>query len=88
MKNFRDLKVWERAHRLTLGLYRSTVRFPREEMYGLTSQSAVVVPQLAQTSQKDAEKGEMQNSSVICKSPPDPLANSTITYCWRTTSNS
>lgn len=38
MKNFRDLKVWERAHRLTLDVYRLTARFPREELYGLTSQ--------------------------------------------------
>lgn len=38
MKNFRDLKVWERAHAFMLTLYRSTNAFPREEVYGLTSQ--------------------------------------------------
>jgi len=38
MKDFRDLKVWERAHCLTLDVYRATNRFPREELYGLTSQ--------------------------------------------------
>jgi four helix bundle protein len=38
VKDFRDLKVWERAHGLTLEIYRVTVRFPREELYGLTSQ--------------------------------------------------
>lgn len=38
MQNFRDLKVWEKAHRLTLDVYRATVNFPREELYGLTSQ--------------------------------------------------
>ncbi len=38
MKDFRSLKVWERAHVLTLELYRITAHFPREEMYGLTSQ--------------------------------------------------
>jgi four helix bundle protein len=38
MKNFRDLMVWEKAHFLTLASYRNTTRFPREEMYGLTSQ--------------------------------------------------
>jgi len=36
MKDFR--KVWERAHELTLELYRMTGRFPREELFGLTSQ--------------------------------------------------
>ena len=38
MKDFRDLKVWERAHSLTLDVYKATTRFPREELYGLTSQ--------------------------------------------------
>jgi len=38
VKDFRDLKVWEKAHRLTLGVYKATSRFPREELYGLTSQ--------------------------------------------------
>ena len=38
MKSFRDLIVWQKAHQLTLASYRNTVRFPREEVYGLTSQ--------------------------------------------------
>jgi four helix bundle protein len=38
MKNFRDLVVWEKAHRLTLVSYKTTATFPREETYGLTSQ--------------------------------------------------
>ena len=38
MKNFRDLQVWERAHKLTLEAYKTTQVFPREELYGLTSQ--------------------------------------------------
>ncbi|MFZ0806772.1 MAG: four helix bundle protein [Candidatus Sulfotelmatobacter sp.] len=38
MKDFRRLKVWEKAHCLTLDVYKATARFPREELYGLTSQ--------------------------------------------------
>ena len=38
MKDFRDLHVWDRAHRLTLNIYTLTAKFPREELYGLTSQ--------------------------------------------------
>ncbi|MCC6791593.1 MAG: four helix bundle protein, partial [Thermomicrobiales bacterium] len=37
-RNFRELKVWEKAHRLTLATYQSTAIFPREETFGLTSQ--------------------------------------------------
>jgi four helix bundle protein len=38
MKNFRDLMVWQKAHVLTLASYRATAEFPKQEMYGLTSQ--------------------------------------------------
>jgi four helix bundle protein len=38
MQSFRNLKDWERAHVLTLDVYQSSKSFPREEMYGLTSQ--------------------------------------------------
>ncbi|HZC22556.1 MAG TPA: four helix bundle protein [Candidatus Binatia bacterium] len=38
MENFRDLKVWKKSHDLTLAVYRITRKFPREEIYGLTSQ--------------------------------------------------
>jgi four helix bundle protein len=38
VKDFRNLKVWERAHALTLDVYNMTAHFPREELYGLTSQ--------------------------------------------------
>jgi four helix bundle protein len=38
LQSFRNLKVWERSHALTLDVYKSSMSFPREEMYGLTSQ--------------------------------------------------
>ena len=38
MKDFGDLKAWEKAHRLALSTYRETSSFPDGEKYGLTSQ--------------------------------------------------
>ena len=38
MQSFRNLKVWEKAHSVTLDIYIVTRAFPREEIYGLTSQ--------------------------------------------------
>jgi len=38
VKDFHELKVWQKAHALTLAVYQSTGDFPREERYGLTSQ--------------------------------------------------
>ena len=38
MQDFKQLKVWQKAHQLTLAVYRATESLPREELYGLTSQ--------------------------------------------------
>ena len=38
MKDFRDLKVWEKSHRLALEVYDLTAAFPNGERYGLTAQ--------------------------------------------------
>src|SRR6478672_4517313 len=38
MRNYRDWQVWKKAHDLTLELYRISRGFPREEVYGITSQ--------------------------------------------------
>ena len=38
MQSFMNLKVWEKPHALTLDVYRSSKSFPRDEIYGLTSQ--------------------------------------------------
>ena len=38
MQNYKDLKVWEKAHSFTLKVYEYASQFPKEEMYSLTSQ--------------------------------------------------
>lgn len=38
MQDFTKLKVWQRAHEVTLAVYRLTADFPRSEAYGLVSQ--------------------------------------------------
>ncbi len=37
-RDFRKVKAWERAHALTLKIYRATARFPDQERFGLVSQ--------------------------------------------------
>jgi four helix bundle protein len=47
VQSFRDLIVWQRAIQLSVVIYRLTKEFPREEVYGLTSQirrAAVSIP--------------------------------------------
>jgi len=47
MKDFRKLNVWQKAHELAVEVYGTTASFPRDEIYGLTSQvrrASVSVP--------------------------------------------
>lgn len=47
VQSFRDLEVWQKSIELTVHVYQLTKEFPREEIYGLTSQmrrSAVSIP--------------------------------------------
>ena len=47
MIHWKQLHVWQNAHELVLEIYKVTLNFPREEIYGLTSQlrrAAVSVP--------------------------------------------
>ena len=46
-QTFEDLEVWKKAHQWVLGIYRLTEGFPKNEMFGLTSQlrrAAVSIP--------------------------------------------
>jgi four helix bundle protein len=59
MKDFRALKVWEKAHALTLVIYKSTEQFPKQELYSLTNQiqrAAVSIPaNIAEGCGKDSD---------------------------------
>ena len=37
-RSFKELHVWQKAHQFVLATYAFTAKFPREEIYGLTSQ--------------------------------------------------
>jgi four helix bundle protein len=38
VRNYRELRVWQEAHAMTLQIYRVTTSFPADELYGLRSQ--------------------------------------------------
>lgn len=47
LKNYKELKVWQKSYKLCLVIYGATKKFPKEERYGLTSQirrAAVSIP--------------------------------------------
>jgi len=47
MQNYKELKVWEKAHHFVLEVYNTTGTFPKDEIYSLTNQlrrAAVSIP--------------------------------------------
>jgi len=38
MRDIRKLRVWEKSHKIALEIYKVTRNFPKEDVYGLTSQ--------------------------------------------------
>jgi len=47
IKNFQDLRIWQKSIEVVKDIYILTKKFPKEELYGLTSQmrrSAVSIP--------------------------------------------
>lgn len=73
MEDFKDLRVWVKAHELTLAVYQKTRVLPKEEMYGLTSQlrraSASVGANIAEGCgrRSDAEMKRFSNRPRLCQ---------------------
>lgn len=38
MKDFRNLSAWQKGHKLAIIIYKKTKNYPKEEVYGITSQ--------------------------------------------------
>jgi len=38
MQDYKKLMVWEKAHALTLDIYKTTKSFPKDEQYGIVAQ--------------------------------------------------
>ena len=64
MMPYEKLHAWQAAHSLALALYRATERFPRHELYGLTSQlrraGFSVAANIAEGSAKRGSTGEFR----------------------------
>jgi four helix bundle protein len=68
--SFRDFLVWQRAIQLAVAIYRLTKDFPREELYGLTSQirrAAVSIPSNIAEGQGRQSTGEFKNFIGIAR---------------------
>ena len=62
-RDYRSLTVWQKAMDMVTEIYRLTQRFPKEEVYGLTSQlrrAAVSVPSNIAEGQGRLTRGEFR----------------------------
>jgi four helix bundle protein len=68
MNRFKDLKIWQAAVELSVEVYQSTASFPREEVYGLTSQirrcAVSIASNIAEGSGRAGDKEFLQFLSI------------------------
>lgn len=80
MKDFKN--VWQNAHELVLKVYKITKDFPKEEIYGLTSQirraSSSVPTNIAEGCGRNTD-GDLYRFLCISVGPP---VNWNIYYCY------
>ena len=87
--NFRDLIAWQKAMDLTELVYRLTERFPKTELYGLTSQmrrAAVSIPSNIAEGQGRRTTGEFLNFLSVaygstCELQTQVLLSARLKFC-------
>jgi len=76
MRDFKQLSIWQRSHALTLKIYKHTQTYPKNELFGLTSQmrrSASSIPtNIAEGSGRHSE-AEMKHFLVIARGSASEL---------------
>jgi four helix bundle protein len=88
LKNYTELKVWQKACQLCLEIYKITKDFPREERYGLTAQirrAAVSIPSNIAEGYGRRTLGEYIQSLTIaygsiCELETQVLLSNDLTY--------
>ena len=69
INSFRDLRVWQSGMELVTKVYEITQHFPREEIYGLTSQlrrAAVSIPSnIAEGHARESSKEYLNHLSIV-----------------------
>lgn len=78
MKDFHNLKIWEKAHQLTLSIYRVTREFPKDELYSLTNQvrraSSSIGANIAEGCGKDSD-ADLKRYLLIAMGSSSELEN-------------
>lgn len=62
IKTFKDLQVWQKAHRAVLEVYKTTSSFPKYEMYGLVAQLRRTIVSVASNIVEGFRRRSVQDS--------------------------
>ena len=76
MQDFKQLKVWEKSHALTLAVYLANRGFPKEELYGLTSQLRRAVSSIPANIAEGCGRNSGPEVSIAIKNEPFSLGGS------------
>jgi hypothetical protein len=74
IKDFHELKVWQKAHQWTLAIYQTTAMFPREELYGLTSQLRRYISSIPANLAEGCLRLPQSAHNPLHQSPPDHIS--------------
>lgn len=69
IKSFTDLEAWKEGHEFVLTIYKITKEFPKDEMFGLTSQlrraAVSIVSNIAEGFTRESSKEKAKGKSQI-----------------------
>ncbi len=82
LKNYKELKVWQRSYQLCLKIYKVTTIFPKEERYGLTSQIRRSAVSILRISQRGMGGRQLQIISGIYTLPKDQFVSWRLRYYY------
>ena len=67
MQDFHNLKVWQKSHHVVLGVYKLTAKFPKDELYGLSSQTRRAASSIpANIAEGCARGGDAEFARFLC----------------------
>ena len=61
MRDYRKIQAWQEADELAVAVYKATAEFPREELYGLTSQLRRAVVSVAANIVEGSARGTQKD---------------------------
>lgn len=66
IKDFKDIFAWQKAHQLTLLVYKLTRKYPKDELYGLVSQSRRAVVSIPSNLAEGFKRRGLQDDAHFC----------------------